>query len=79
MHEGFGDRSRYSRAVRTALIAPIPLGRMARLGEVVAAALFLLSNEASFIAGVALCVDGGIRARRRVRCCHPELLTLFAL
>ncbi|ONG59160.1 oxidoreductase [Pseudoroseomonas deserti] len=47
--------------VRAALVAPIPLGRMARPEEVAAAALFLLSEEASFIAGAELCVDGGMR------------------
>lgn len=46
--------------VRAALIAPIPLGRMARAQEVAAAVVFLLSDEASFIAGVELHVDGGM-------------------
>lgn len=46
--------------LRAALIGQIPLGRMGRPAEVAAAAAFLLSEEASYIAGVDLCVDGGM-------------------
>jgi NAD(P)-dependent dehydrogenase (short-subunit alcohol dehydrogenase family) len=46
--------------VRDALIAPIPLRRLARPEEVAAAAVFLLSDEASFITGSELHVDGGM-------------------
>jgi NAD(P)-dependent dehydrogenase (short-subunit alcohol dehydrogenase family) len=37
---------------------------MAKPSEVAAAALFLLSDDASYIAGVELCVDGGLRQGR---------------
>lgn len=40
----------------------IPLGRLASLEDIANAALFLASDEASFITGVALPVDGGLTA-----------------
>lgn len=45
------------------VIASIPLARMGQAVEVANAALWLASDEASFVTGVALPVDGGFTAR----------------
>jgi 3-oxoacyl-[acyl-carrier protein] reductase len=50
-------------AARRALEASIPLGRLAAPADVAAAALYLASDEAAFITGVALDVDGGTALR----------------
>jgi len=43
-------------------VPQIPLGRVGTGGEVARAVLFLASDEASYIAGQALAVDGGLTA-----------------
>lgn len=48
---------------QAAVVAAIPLGRLGRAEEVAAAALWLASDESSFVTGVALPVDGGYTAR----------------
>jgi len=40
-------------------LATIPLGRLGRPSDVAGAALYLASDDAEFITGVALEVDGG--------------------
>jgi 3-oxoacyl-[acyl-carrier protein] reductase len=45
--------------LRAKFLASIPLGRFATPGDVANAALYLASDEAAFITGVALEVDGG--------------------
>jgi NAD(P)-dependent dehydrogenase (short-subunit alcohol dehydrogenase family) len=45
-----------------AIEARAPLGRFARPEEIAAAALFLVSDDASYVTGVALPVDGGATA-----------------
>src|SRR5476649_2010492 len=46
--------------MRKTLTNLIPLGRLGLPAEVAAAALFLASDESSFIAGAELCIDGGL-------------------
>ena len=48
--------------LRAAHAAAHPLGRLGRAGEVAHAVLFLASDEASFITGAAIVVDGGVTA-----------------
>ena len=45
--------------VRQSVIAPEPVGRMGRPEEIAAAALYLCSDEAAFMTGAMLVVDGG--------------------
>jgi 3-oxoacyl-[acyl-carrier protein] reductase len=45
--------------LRAKFVATIPLGRMSRPSDIAAASLYLASDDAEFITGVALEVDGG--------------------
>lgn len=49
--------------VREALIRRYPLGRLGKAEEIAAAVLFLASEEASFITGTEMIVDGGYTAQ----------------
>jgi NAD(P)-dependent dehydrogenase (short-subunit alcohol dehydrogenase family) len=45
------------------LVAQHPLGRLALPAEVAAVAVFLASDEASFVTGCAITVDGGFTSQ----------------
>ena len=49
-------------AMKQRFTATIPMGRMEKPEEIAAAAVFLASEESSFITGIDLPVDGGIVA-----------------
>ena len=60
--------------IRAAFDRLIPLGRYGEPAEVAAAIAFLAADEASFITGANLVVDGGLSAGTG----HPDLSRLFA-
>lgn len=49
-------------AARQALVNRQPMGRLGRPAEIAAAAIYLASDEASFITGTDLVIDGGLAA-----------------
>jgi len=59
--------------VNAAFNAAIPLGRFGQPEEIASAIAFLAADEASFITGANLLVDGGVSASTG----HPNLLRLF--
>ncbi len=60
-------------AVNAAFVAAIPLRRFGRADEIAAAIAFLAADEASFVNGANLLVDGGVTAGTG----HPDVLSLF--
>ena len=62
-----------SATATAAFEAAIPLRRLGRPAEVAAAIAFLAADEASFVNGANLLVDGGVTAGTG----HPDVLALF--
>ncbi|WP_240675515.1 SDR family NAD(P)-dependent oxidoreductase [Cellulomonas endophytica] len=60
MSEGFSDFVGHGEETLRRIEAMVPLGRVGHVDEVAAAALFLASDESSFVAGAELVVDGGM-------------------
>lgn len=63
MKIGFTGRSGNAEEAEARMVAAIPMGRVGRAEESARAAVWLASDEASYITGVALPVDGGFTAR----------------
>lgn len=59
VHPGFVDLPDLGDIDRQLLAATAPLGRLARADEVASAVLFLASDDASYVNGCELMVDGG--------------------
>jgi NAD(P)-dependent dehydrogenase (short-subunit alcohol dehydrogenase family) len=60
--EGLFGSKEAAQAGKSQLASATPLGRIGQPEEIAAAALFLASSEASFVAGIDLTVDGGLSA-----------------
>ena len=54
------DSVEEANAIKAQFAAAVPLNRMGRPDEIAAAALFLASDDSSFVAGAELSVDGGM-------------------
>ncbi|XXT28682.1 SDR family oxidoreductase [Sorangium sp. So ce448] len=57
---GLGATEEQARQIKASLVAGIPLGRLGLPEEVAKAAVFLASEDSSFINGSELFVDGGM-------------------
>jgi NAD(P)-dependent dehydrogenase (short-subunit alcohol dehydrogenase family) len=54
------DSAEAANEIKAQFAAAVPLNRLGRPDEIAAAALFLASDDSSFVAGAELSVDGGM-------------------
>jgi NAD(P)-dependent dehydrogenase (short-subunit alcohol dehydrogenase family) len=57
--EGLGKSEEERQAIRAGFVSTVPLGRMGLADEIGKAVVFLASDDASYVAGIELFVDGG--------------------
>jgi NAD(P)-dependent dehydrogenase (short-subunit alcohol dehydrogenase family) len=57
---GLGQDEKQTRQFKDDLMASVPLGRLGSPDEIAKAALFLASDDSSFVTGIELFVDGGM-------------------
>ena len=60
--KGVFDQSEQGQALRNARVATIPLGRIGQPADVAETAVFLASEESSWLTGTAIPLDGGVTA-----------------
>jgi NAD(P)-dependent dehydrogenase (short-subunit alcohol dehydrogenase family) len=58
--DGLGGDEEQARQIKANLIAGVPMGRMGSPDEIAKVAVFLASDDSSFITGIELFVDGGM-------------------
>jgi NAD(P)-dependent dehydrogenase (short-subunit alcohol dehydrogenase family) len=57
--DGMAESQEEVDKIKTGFASTVPLGRMGRVEEIAKAALFLASDDSSFVTGIELFVDGG--------------------
>jgi NAD(P)-dependent dehydrogenase (short-subunit alcohol dehydrogenase family) len=57
---GLAKNAEEEKQIKAGLAAQVPLGRMGDADEIAKAAVFLASDDSSFVAGIELFVDGGM-------------------
>jgi NAD(P)-dependent dehydrogenase (short-subunit alcohol dehydrogenase family) len=59
-YNGLGLSEAQIEEFKKSIVATVPLGRMGRADEIAKAALFLASDDSSYVTGIELFVDGGM-------------------